>query len=309
MPSVAVTVELAAVAAVVAPTVTLLLAPPFRRAAPGLALVGSVALAGWLVLAVVLAAVAPSLLLVVAVVTVVGASVWWLYTHPETHVRGLPPGTLGLRESNRALGERRRYLELAERLGPVFRTMQFGHRVACVAGLERTHRTLDRCSASLATASLPFTRDVTGGFLRYMDAGAHERYGPLFRRALARPVVAAAEDDVRAIVAWAFDRVAPAPIAKISEKYHTPITAITVTTIVNLIFMALFVFTPWFSKIVILIEAALSFIGIGAVRSEAASVPLSARRGGFRAFDCELCTALLVPLLRRRLHRHPCVGR
>ena len=49
---------------------------------------------------------------------------------------------------------------------------------------------------------------------------------------------------VRAIVAWAFDQVAPAPIATISEKYHTPIVAITVTTVVNLIFMALFVFTP-----------------------------------------------------------------
>jgi basic amino acid/polyamine antiporter, APA family len=61
---------------------------------------------------------------------------------------------------------------------------------------------------------------------------------------------------VRAIVAWAFDRVAPEPIGRISETYHTPIVAITVTTIVNLIFMALFVFTPWFSKIVILIEAA-----------------------------------------------------
>ena len=62
---------------------------------------------------------------------------------------------------------------------------------------------------------------------------------------------------VRAVVAWSFDQVAPAPLATISEKYHTPIVAITVTTIVNLIFMALFVFTPWFSKIVILIEAAI----------------------------------------------------
>ena len=62
---------------------------------------------------------------------------------------------------------------------------------------------------------------------------------------------------VRAVVAWAFDQVAPAPLATISEKYHTPIVAITATTIVNLIFMALFVFTPWFSKIVILIEAAI----------------------------------------------------
>ncbi len=61
---------------------------------------------------------------------------------------------------------------------------------------------------------------------------------------------------VRAIVAWAFDRVAPAPIAKISETYHTPIVAIVITAIVNVIFMALFVFSPYFSKIVILIEAA-----------------------------------------------------
>jgi amino acid transporter len=61
---------------------------------------------------------------------------------------------------------------------------------------------------------------------------------------------------VRAVVAWAFDQVAPAPLATISEKYHTPIVAITVTTIVNLIFMALFVFTTYFSKIIILIEAA-----------------------------------------------------
>lgn len=61
---------------------------------------------------------------------------------------------------------------------------------------------------------------------------------------------------VRAIVAWAFDRVAPAPLAKISETYHTPVVAIAVTTVINLISMALFVFSPWFSKVVILIEAA-----------------------------------------------------
>lgn len=61
---------------------------------------------------------------------------------------------------------------------------------------------------------------------------------------------------VRAVVAWSFDRVAPAPLAKISETYHTPMVAIATTTIVNLIFMALFVFTPFFANIVILIEAA-----------------------------------------------------
>lgn len=61
---------------------------------------------------------------------------------------------------------------------------------------------------------------------------------------------------VRAIVAWSFDRVAPAPLAKISETYHTPIVAIAVTAIFNIMCMWAFVFVPWFSKIVILIEAA-----------------------------------------------------
>jgi len=61
---------------------------------------------------------------------------------------------------------------------------------------------------------------------------------------------------VRAIVAWSFDRIAPEPWARISPTRHTPIVAIVFTMIVNIIFMALFVFSSFFSAIVILIEAA-----------------------------------------------------
>jgi amino acid transporter len=61
---------------------------------------------------------------------------------------------------------------------------------------------------------------------------------------------------VRAIVAWSFDRVAPASWAKISERRHTPVVAIVFTMMLNILFMALFVFTDFFSSIVILIEAA-----------------------------------------------------
>ncbi len=61
---------------------------------------------------------------------------------------------------------------------------------------------------------------------------------------------------VRAMVAWSFDRIAPAPLGKISETRHTPIVAITVSVIITVICMYLFVFTDPFSKIVILIEAA-----------------------------------------------------
>jgi amino acid transporter len=61
---------------------------------------------------------------------------------------------------------------------------------------------------------------------------------------------------VRAIVAWSFDRVAPEAWARISPTRHTPVVAIVLTMLVNIIFMSLFVFTVFFSKIVILIEAA-----------------------------------------------------
>jgi amino acid transporter len=61
---------------------------------------------------------------------------------------------------------------------------------------------------------------------------------------------------VRALVAWSFDRVAPAPLGQISPTRHTPTTAIAVSVVITIIFMALFVFTSFFSAIIILIEAA-----------------------------------------------------
>ena len=61
---------------------------------------------------------------------------------------------------------------------------------------------------------------------------------------------------VRAIVAWSFDRVAPAPLGTISPTRHTPTVAIFVSVVLTIIFMYLFVFTAFFSAIVILIEAA-----------------------------------------------------
>lgn len=61
---------------------------------------------------------------------------------------------------------------------------------------------------------------------------------------------------VRAIVAWPFDRVAPEPWGQLSPTRHTPVVAIIFTMCLNIVFMVLFVFSDFFSKIVILIEAA-----------------------------------------------------
>jgi len=62
---------------------------------------------------------------------------------------------------------------------------------------------------------------------------------------------------VRAVVAWAFDRIAPAPFATISQKTHTPQFTIWATTLLNILFMGLFCFTSFFASVIILIEAAL----------------------------------------------------
>ena len=61
---------------------------------------------------------------------------------------------------------------------------------------------------------------------------------------------------IRAIVAWSFDRVAPAPLGHISPTRHTPTVAIGFVWLVTVIFMALFCFTSFFATIIILIEAA-----------------------------------------------------
>jgi len=60
---------------------------------------------------------------------------------------------------------------------------------------------------------------------------------------------------VRAMVAWAFDRVAPDVLGTVSQKRHTPTVSIFVCAGIMIFFMGLLVFTESFSKIVILIEA------------------------------------------------------
>jgi basic amino acid/polyamine antiporter, APA family len=61
----------------------------------------------------------------------------------------------------------------------------------------------------------------------------------------------------RAMIAWAFDRVAPAPLGRVNDRFHSPIVAIAVATVVTLIFLVLFVFTTYFATLVVFIMIAL----------------------------------------------------
>ncbi|MDQ5821220.1 MAG: cytochrome P450 [Actinomycetota bacterium] len=122
--------------------------------------------------------------------------------------RRLPPGSLSLVESIRALADRRFYLDKARRHGPIFKTAQFNHKVVCVLGLERGHGLLRDHAASLEPTPQPFTREISGGFLRYMEGDTYRLYGPLFRKALARPVMAAAGQVTLEVTRRELDRAA-----------------------------------------------------------------------------------------------------
>lgn len=102
---------------------------------------------------------------------------------------GVPPGSLSLADSIRALVNQRFLLERARQCGPIFKLAQFHHKVVCVVGLERGHRLFRDHAASLEPMATAITRGISGGFLRYMDEDTYNVYGPLFRKAFARSVM------------------------------------------------------------------------------------------------------------------------
>jgi APA family basic amino acid/polyamine antiporter len=61
----------------------------------------------------------------------------------------------------------------------------------------------------------------------------------------------------RAMIAWAFDRIAPAPLGQVSDRTHSPAVAIAAATVITIIFLALFVFTTYFITLIVFIELAL----------------------------------------------------
>jgi len=101
----------------------------------------------------------------------------------------LPPGSLSLLNSWRALRQRNFYRDEATKYGPIFKMAQFHKKVACITDLAISHRLLREHGDALITAVQVFSKDLTGGFLRYMDDETHKEYGPLFHRALAKPIV------------------------------------------------------------------------------------------------------------------------
>lgn len=182
------------------PAAGLLRGAAFRRVFPRVRAMLAAILLAWCLTLVVLAWYVPVLLHPLALTGgLLAAGAAWRARPDFGRARGLPPGSLSLRASVEGLADREFYLKQAARHGAIFKTAQFHHRVVCVVGLARGHDLLRQHARILGPSTQPFTRQIAGGFLRYMDDEAHAVYGLLFRRALSESVVAASRPAVAAI--------------------------------------------------------------------------------------------------------------
>ena len=180
------------------PWARLLGADPFRRMFPraffGLLAAG----AGFVATAILLALFAPLALHLLAASVAIGLIAVARRNRPGSTVSAdLPPGVISIARSVEALADRRFYQKRFKRHGPIFKMAQFHNNVICVTGIERGHRLFRERADQIGPCPLPFSDEVSGGFLRYMDDGTYDKYGPLFRKALSGPVTATAASVAR----------------------------------------------------------------------------------------------------------------
>jgi cytochrome P450 len=135
----------------------------------------------------------PALRALTGVAVAAWALAWWRARPAFGRRRGWPPGSLGLRRSLEAIARRAFLEEQVQRYGPVFKTAQFHHPVACLVGLEEGRTLLKRAGDDLVPPPLPLSRLVPRGFIRYMAPDDHQVYSRLLRGGFSPEVVSAIE--------------------------------------------------------------------------------------------------------------------
>jgi amino acid transporter len=67
----------------------------------------------------------------------------------------------------------------------------------------------------------------------------------------------------RTVFAWAFDRIAPAGLGKVHERFHTPVNTVIWGTVVCIFFLVLIQLTPYFGTLVGIVTMTLTFVIMG----------------------------------------------
>ena len=125
---------------------------------------------------------------VVTGLAVTGLAIWWWRQRPAYgRRRGLPPGSLRPLEAG-LWGDPLALCERARRHGPVFKMQPTLEPFVCVVGFDLARDLLRDHDDGLAARLWPATREVPGGFLRFMRGDDHRR--------VRRPIVAAMRADL-----------------------------------------------------------------------------------------------------------------
>jgi cytochrome P450 len=122
--------------------------------------------------------------------------------------RGLPPGSFSPVASIEAIFDHRFYSRQARKHGPIFKMLQFHRPVVCIVGLRTGHQLVQLPDTVLAPAPQPFSAEIPGGFLRYMEHGVHITYAARFRAAFSPRVANASEPVIREAIRYELDRMA-----------------------------------------------------------------------------------------------------
>ncbi len=160
---------------------------------PRLHLTLALLLLGWFLLILILALFIPTLLTLFSLCAL-AVLVLWAIAAGTIHyqARGAPPGSLSIVDGLGGITDREFYLKQSKRYGPIFKFAQFSHKVIAMVGLERGQKLFREHDADLISTPLPFSKSISGGFLRYMNDEDHALYGKLFRKALGKSVTDAA---------------------------------------------------------------------------------------------------------------------
>ena len=112
----------------------------------------------------------------VAVASLLAAGVLWRARPAAGRGRAIPPGSLGLLASLRALSDPHFYENCARRWGPVFKMAQFHRPVVCVTDLPLGLRLLHDRESDLVAPRLPFGRVPMGDHIAFVHDRDHPRH-------------------------------------------------------------------------------------------------------------------------------------
>jgi len=128
----------------------------------------------------------------------------WYRARPTFGIRrGLPPGSLGLHASLRAVADEDFYAEGFRRWGNVFKMSQLQRSVICIGDLALARSLLRHEGEALGQVNWPFNRLLPGKYVEFMDGEQHARMRALFEPGFGQAILQSCAVDLHTVACTA----------------------------------------------------------------------------------------------------------